>query len=1217
MKFNRLLIASIFILAIFAIGAVSAADEITDTTDDVLAVDSVDEIELTYDDSAELSGLADDSSDEILKNNETYYPGENYTIILSTHFSGTTMTELSTFLRNAYDGDVIYLENDIEQDSSNYITINKQLTINGNGHSIDLNAMSYAFRVHNANATLMNMIIKNGQSENGGAIYSTSAGYCTLINCTFINNMASNHGGAVYLYSAGDSYISDCTFINNTAVRYGGAVFSNNPVHIDNCSFSYNNGECGAAVYCANGDSSIDDSDFTGNSGRQGAGAYLQGANMNNCDFNDNTADDATGDGARGGALYLNGVSALNNCSFTNNRAKTNKGYGGAIYIKQNCDMENCIFTNNAAGTSGGAVYAYTGASCNLTGCYFTGNAVNVADNAYGGAFFADGQSIFSFCAFAENTAINTGGAIYSAHDGCILTDCEFTGNTAGIAGAVYSTNGACDLTNCNFAENTAESCGAFYGDGTVENCTFTDNHATVNDGGAVLSTQNIGLINCVFYDNSANRDGGAVFTRQPSVLTGCIFNNNTAGRYGGAVTKADASDCRFINSAAKNGGAIHQGDASDSYFVNCTTTASGSAIYQGNAYDSVFINCYNSKGIISNGTSENCIFAESPALYCPDVTVNYGETAIVPVRIIDKDGNDVNGLTVNAELYKGDVLIDTFTAQSGSNLTLALDKGSYTLALTSEYVAPYNANIAVKKQSPGLAVEADPITAGETATITATLAEDATGSIIISLNGQDYTAEIVSGSASISVSGLATGDYEVTASYSGDETYDAESASTTLTVAKPSPGISAPAVTTKYGKDVNLTVYIANDATGNVNIKINGVTNKAKITNGVATYTVSGLNYGLYDVEVKYNGNYKYSAETISTTVKVNKNSPITSVSAKSIVHGEDATVTVKVAQNVPGNVKVTVNGVTQKAQIKNGVATATFSGLKAGTYEVSAAYAGNVNYVAQTKTATLTVSKGTPIISVNAPDAVFGTDATITVNLESDVPGNVRVTVNGVTEKAQIKNGVATYKASGLKAGTYEVSVSYAGNVNYNAQTVTASLTVAKANPITSVSVENINVGDTACVVVKTAANVNGNVKITVNGVTEKVKIVNGIATLNVTGLKAGTYDVSASYAGNANFKAQTKTTSLTVSKSSPGLSFTAVTKNGKTTVTANIAKDAPGNVKIIVDGVTVNSAKITDGVATYVISGLASGSHTIKVTYGGNYKYTAQSRTKTITI
>ncbi|WP_458455915.1 Ig-like domain-containing protein [Methanobrevibacter sp.] len=520
-------------------------------------------------------------------------------------------------------------------------------------------------------------------------------------------------------------------------------------------------------------------------------------------------------------------------------------------------------------------------------------------------------------------------------------------------------------------------------------------------------------------------------------------------------------------------------------------------------------------------------------------------------------------------------------------------------------------------KMDPFISISAEDVNYGEDAVIVANLASGINGNVHFTVNGVTGKASIVNGIATYTVSGLSVGSYEVSARFNGNKNYDAQTITTSFNVEKLSPFISVSPVTVKYGQDATFTVNLASDVPGNVRFALNGNDGeKAKITNGVATYTYSGLKYGSYNVDISYAGNYKYAADTISTTLKVNKNYPIVSVVANDIGYNENATVTVNLAQNVPGNVHVTVGNVTQKVQITDSVATATFTGLKRGTYDVTASYAGNVNYVAQTKTASFTVTKGTPIISVDGPDVGYGEDAVITVNLGRDVPGNVRVTINGATQKSSISNGAATVTFSGLLRGTYSVLVSYAGNVNYNAQNFTTTLNVVKGTPVTDISVKNTNVGDTAVITVTMANNVNGNVRITVNGATHKVQIVNGVAVLNVTGLKAGTYDVSAVYAGNANFNAQTLTGNFTVNKISPGIKISKSTVDGSPKITVKIAPDAPGNVRITLNGVTYK-LPISGGEASIILPELGSGRYVVEATYAGNYKYLAETKTQEIAV
>ena len=430
-----------------------------------------------------------------------------------------------------------------------------------------------------------------------------------------------------------------------------------------------------------------------------------------------------------------------------------------------------------------------------------------------------------------------------------------------------------------------------------------------------------------------------------------------------------------------------------------------------------------------------------------------------------------------------------------------------------------------------------------------------------------------------------------------------------------------------RYGEPASFTVnFYDGDVTGNVRFEIDNISRNAKIINGKATLEVTGLNCGDHDVQISYDGD-NHTIDPIKTTISVYRNSPFTSVVANDIEYGNDAVITVNLAQNVSGNVKITVKNKSQRVKITNGTATATFTGLNAGTYDVAVSYAGNTNYYDDIRYEYFDVIKSAPIVSVNASDVVFGERATINVDLAKNVPGNVRVTINGVTKKAKITNGKATFSFSGLKAGSYDVKVYYAGNVNYNAQSIKTTLTVAKANPITSVSVENINVGETAAVTVKMAKNVNGNVRITVNGVTYKVKIIDGIASLNVSGLKAGIYKVSVVYAGNANFNAKTATANLAVSKSSPGITISTSSRVERIEgdywclnieypiVIVKIAQDAPGNVKFSIDGMTYK-VPIVNGVAIIPLD-WTYGSYVVEATYAGNYKYFGQTITEAIFI
>ena len=326
-----------------------------------------------------------------------------------------TFTDLNRTI-NSNTNSTIYLYNNYKfnkaSDSKleNGIDIDRNLTIYGNGITINGNKMARIFNVIDSklNVNFYNINFINGNSsDEGGAIVGGNAYNCTftenkakhfggamrggnaynctftknsaydggamydgnVYNCTFIENSAEEDGGAMSYGNA-----TNCTFISNTAY-FGGAIRS---VEATFCIFSDNNAEYGGAITKSNAYNCI----FNENKANKSGGAISE-SNATNCRFVDNTAAD-------GGAIHSGNVYY---CTFTNNTAD----YGGTIL---NGNAYNCIFTGNTAKEMGGALHL--------------SNASN--------------------CTFTNNTAKEMGGAIYQGN----AYNCTFTGNNATEGGAIY-----------------------------------------------------------------------------------------------------------------------------------------------------------------------------------------------------------------------------------------------------------------------------------------------------------------------------------------------------------------------------------------------------------------------------------------------------------------------------------------------------------------------------------------------------------------------------------------------------------------------------------------------------------------------------------------------------------------------------------------------------------------------------------------------------------
>ena len=196
------------------------------------------------------------------------------------------------------------------------------------------------------------------------------------------------------------------------------------------------------------------------------------------------------------------------------------------------------------------------------------------------------------------------GGAIYFYSTGTV-TNCNFTDNIASIGGAISMYSGT--VTKCNFTGNTATVNGGavfFYSTGNVTNCNFTNNKATGTDsrGGAI--TMSFGTVtNCNFTNNTATSNGGAIISGTGTVAN-CNFVNNSAtgeGSWGGAIRmySGTVTNCNFTGNTAGEGGAVYFFNTGS--VSNCNFT--DNSAYRGGA---VYFN--------ETGTVSNCNFTDNSA---------------------------------------------------------------------------------------------------------------------------------------------------------------------------------------------------------------------------------------------------------------------------------------------------------------------------------------------------------------------------------------------------------------------------------------------------------------------------------------------------------------------------------------------------------------------------------------------------------------------------
>ena len=256
---------------------------------------------------------------------------------------------------------------------------------------------------------------------------------------------------------------------------------------------------------------------------------------------------------------------------------------------------------------------------------------------------------------------------------------------------------------------------------------------------------------------------------------------------------------------------------------------------------------------------------------------IKVGEDAVISIAVPEITSGVVS-VTVGDAIYNVAVVDG-----KGSLILSGLASGSYDVVakfngddkyLASEASAKFN----VAKLASTIDIAVDNIKVGEDAVIGVALPEDATGEVIISVNGKNYTVMTKYGMASVIISDLANGTYSVDAFYNGDDIYAPIKNSTAFTVSKVSDyNMTVDIADIVKGENATITVSVPEDGTGSVIVTINGTDYKGTVVNGTAKVIIPGLDEGTYKVVTFYTGDNKYDSMVVNGTITVNKNTKTT----------------------------------------------------------------------------------------------------------------------------------------------------------------------------------------------------------------------------------------------------------------------------------------------------------------------------------------------------
>jgi len=550
-----------------------------------------------------------------------------------------------------------------------------------------------------------------------------------------------------------------------------------------------------------------------------------------------------------------------------------------------------------------------------------------------------------------------------------------------------------------------------------------------------------------------------------------------------------------------------------------------------------------------------------------------------------------------------------------------------------------------------------------------------ASGSVSFYNNGVLIgTAEVISGIATLAVDGLTLGTGTFTARYAGDDNYQAAASgtltqqvlaspqsvasTTTLSVADPSGG---------RGTSVTLTATVTTGAAslgapaGTVSFyKGNQFLGTAAVVNGLATLHIEQLPLGTEDLRAVYSGEANNATSATSLASSVVEDLTL-SASATSVTQGDPVTLTAQMGGAAAGAV-VTFFAGTQflgTAEVIDGRATFVASYLPVGANVViTASLAGVTNNTGDriAQSPAIRVAAGMqnpapPEVDQDAlevrthggiPDAGF-------VSLWVAFPlgprgecidtGTFSVFDGQTLIGSFFNQWPGTILLPGLAPGSHDLTVVYSGDAS-NPSSMRQLKVVVDPTP-SKVALETLPLwqfGANAPVTLTarispdytkhvgspfTGPVAGGTVTFSSNGVIlGTADVINGVATLKLDGLPAGTANLVVSYSGDAYYAATTLDQVRQVSATLPAGSFKLVSSPATAPyglpVTLTATGVGPGGTYSFYDGTTLlGTVALVDGQATLVVHNLEIGPHIFNGAYSGDASYGPSTTKSGITV
>ncbi len=694
-----------------------------------------------------------------------------------------------------------------------------------------------------------------------------------------------------------------------------------------------------------------------------------------------------------------------------------------------------------------------------------------------------------------------------------------------------------------------------------IQNNIFRNNASPGGSGGAIniWSSPGVVIAQNLIYNNSASCGGGAIATNGFATL---VMNNTIVDNFGD--DNSGYSECAKIAQIYPSPDRYGE-DGPGDVFIN--NIISGSTSYP--AVDCSWFDTPSEsiQPIFQNNILYN---AGGPFFgsHCVDVSSKYNNIAADP-QFVNQAGHDYHLKSTSPAIDAGqNAALQTFQTQTGAYLLKDFDgkqriqdfTGKGCIVDIGAYEYPGTATECGTMET--LNSSLNPAAGGQAVTFTAQLASSLgtpTGSIEFLDGANLLSTQTVSstGAASYATSALAVGKHTITANYAPTGAFSAASASLieTITGDTTSTALTCAPATIDISGTAQLTATVASaqgTPTGSVSFTDNGSPLATKnLVAGATSLTYTGSAAGSHTIQAAYapTGSFAPSAATCTETVNPLPTTSVLAVAPPSSIYGSPITLTTTVSPATPPGPSMPTGTVTfyngssvlGTGTLAGGVATLRTNSLPGGSNTLSCVYSGSSIYATSNcNSVPVTVNPAPSALSLASSSNPAAYLSPVTLKMTLALNGkpasagmSVHITINGQTaDLTTDAAGSASYTMPSLQPGSYPATAAFAGTSNFEAssnsltQVITAAPTATGLTATPNPGNQNQPVTLTATVGSGVTAVGKGNVTF-YDGATAlgtSALVSSGTASFNATFTVLGAHNLTALYAGNADFLSST---------------------------------------------------------------------------------------------